>query len=197
MILYLVRHGNTDWTGKRLIGNTPGIHLSQLGRAQAKQLALYLGQFPLQAIFTSPLERAVETAFPLATLLKMIPNPADFLREIDFGELQGLSTELASLDIWQQFSTHPAKVHFPGGESVIEAQNRVYSGLNDLAVQFADQDQIVCFAHCEILRLAVASALHIPLDEYMRLTIDPGSISCLHWTLDHQTVRFLNLRVVS
>jgi probable phosphoglycerate mutase len=190
--IYLVRHGITEWTGHRIIGNIPGVHLNEFGLSQAEYVANYLCQFPLQAIFSSPMERATETARPLAILLRISVKTIDFLREVNFGELQGLGEELASLDVWQQFLTHPATVHFPKGESVADAQQRIVAGLDALAVQYGPNAQIACFAHCEILRLAVAFALHMPLDDFMRLTIQPASISCLEWSESNQSLKLLN-----
>jgi probable phosphoglycerate mutase len=190
--IYLVRHGKTDLTGQRIIGNTPGIHLNETGRSQAGRVAEYLQQFPIQAIISSPMERATETASPLAKRLNLPVIPVEFLHEINFGDLQGKGEELKDLPVWQQFLAHPAAVQFPNGESVREAQERVVSGLEELSKQFAPASQITCFAHCEILRLAIAFTLHIPLDDYMRLTIDTGSISCLEWEDDVQRLIMLN-----
>jgi len=192
-IIFLVRHGNTDWTGKRLIGATPGIHLNEIGRAQAQKVSSALAENPILAIYASPLERALETATPLAAQLHLSVEPVGFLKEVDFGKLRGLGPELAAVDVWSEFSRHPARVVFPDGESVAAAQRRIVNGLNQLSDQYDESAQVVCVAHCEILRLAVAHALKVPLDEYMRLTIDPGSLSALEWTPDHQVVKFLNL----
>jgi broad specificity phosphatase PhoE len=190
--IYLVRHGNTDWTGQRINGNTPGVHLNETGRSQAERIAGYLCQFPIEAIFSSPMERATETADPLARQINTAVTPKEFLREINFGDFQGLGVELAGSPVWQQFLTHPAEVIFPGGESIKAAQERVATGLNELSARFAGEAQITCFAHCEILRLAIAHVLKMPLDDYMRITIDPASISCVEWTVDFQCLKMLN-----
>jgi probable phosphoglycerate mutase len=192
-IIYLVRHGNTAWTGKRLIGSTPGVHLDENGNVQAERIADLLAGTPIKAIFSSPFERAIETASPLAARLNINIIPLDCLKEIDFGDLRGLGSELSTNAVWIKFLTSPASVQFPNGESVQASQKRIVDGLNDLSSQFSSSDPVVCFSHCEILRLAVAFALKIPLDEYMRLTIDPASISKLEWTTNHQVVSFLNL----
>ncbi len=191
--LYLIRHGTTDWTGQRIIGNLPGIHLNENGRVQARKAADYLIQFPIQFIHASPMARAMETAAPLAERLNLPVTPREFLREINFGELQGAGDELNSSPVWLQFQTHPAEVTFPGGESVADAQQRVVTGLQNFFGTPGAPSHAACFAHCEILRLAVAFALHMPLDDFMRLTIKPGSITCLEWEKDSQHLMMLNL----
>jgi len=191
-LIYLLRHGKTDDTGHRITGYRSGIHLNDIGRAQAERAAESLCKFPIRAIYSSPLERTIETAEVLAQRMHLAIVPQEFLKEIDFGELQGLGDELSTFPVWEQFLTHPAEVQFPGGESVREAQQRIVTGLNGLAAKYSQEDYIVCVGHCEIIRLALSYCLHIPLDDYMRLTVDPASISCVNWHIIQQTVSLLN-----
>ena len=72
--IYLVRHGQTDFIGKILCGNLPGIHLNEIGLRQAQRTADYLGKQPIKAIYTSPMERACETAAALTRLSGMEGN---------------------------------------------------------------------------------------------------------------------------
>ncbi len=190
--IYLVRHGLTDYIGKCICGYLPGVHLNDTGKAQAERAAEYLSSRQIKAIFASPLERTMETAAFLARKLDLHVTPLDSLKAINFGELQGLGEELNSLPVWQQFLTHPAEVHFPGGESIKDGQMRIVKGLIKLAAEASAENPIVCYSHCEILRLAIVYALHIPLDDYQRLTIDPGSITCLEWDKGIQTIKMLN-----
>lgn len=191
-LFYLVRHGRTTDSGVRITGYRPGVHLDEMGIAQAQSAAAALSRQSIQALYASPLERTRETAAYLASALNLTVQIADFLKEVDFGDLQGLGPELAESPVWQQFSSHPAHVVFPGGESVKAAQQRIVDGLDKLSVLHGEEP-IACFAHCEILRLALAHALKMPLDEFMRLTVDPGSISCVLWEKDHQKVLNLNI----
>jgi probable phosphoglycerate mutase len=190
--IFLVRHGITDWTGKRIIGNLPGVHLNEIGRAQAQKAGAFLQRYPIQAVFSSPMERAMETAEPLATALGLPVTAQESLREINFGELQGCGEELNESPLWHKFQTHPTDVTFSGGESVRTAQERVVTGLNEIAGRFGTGHQVACFCHCEILRLAVAYALRMPLEHFMRLTVKPASISCLEWEKDTQRLTLLN-----
>jgi broad specificity phosphatase PhoE len=191
--IYLIRHGDTDWTGHRVIGITRGVHINLKGRTQAERIANHLQHFPIEALFSSPIERATDTAAPLADLKHLPVSPASFLCSIDFGEFQKKTgEELKNEPIWQQFLTHPAGVQFPGGEAIAEAKGRIVAGLNELSTLFPGNSQVACFSHCEILRLAISYALKMPLDDYMRLRLDPGSISCLNWEIDWQSVKMLN-----
>ena len=191
-VLYFVRHGETDYSGKIISGNLPGIHLNNRGKQQSAGITKYFESTALQAIYCSPLERAIETASPLAEQKKLTLEKVPFLREIDFGDFQGKGEELAQSSLWQRFLINPAWVRFPNGETVKEAQKRVVEGINTLCAQFSSAEAILCVAHCEIIRLAIAHVLKMPLDAYMKITIDTGSISKVIWSETNHHVMFLN-----
>lgn len=194
-IVYLVRHGKTDFIGKKLCGNLPGIHLNEEGRSQAQRAADYLGNFPIKAIYSSPIERAMETAEIIGSKHGLKISPVDFLREIHFGDLQGMGEkDLVDHPLWKRFNSLPADVCFPNGESVIEVRNRIAKGLEWLSQEYGKEDQLVCVAHSEVLRLAVCWLLDLPLDNFHRLTIDPASISKIEITPERKKLRLLNFQ---
>jgi broad specificity phosphatase PhoE len=194
-IIYLVRHGKTDFISKMLCGNLPGIPLNEEGRSQAQKTALYLSTLPIKAIYTSPIQRALETAGIIGEATGLDLINADFLREIHFGDLQGImTTELISHPLWQRFATLPADVVFPNGESVVEVQKRVAEGLDWIAEQYNENDRVVCVAHSDVLRLAISWALGLPLDNFHRLSISPAGVSKLEWTPNHKQLRLLNFQ---
>jgi len=190
--IYLIRHGTTDLINKQLCGNLPGIHLNDAGRQMAQRTAAYLSKRPIQAIFSSPMERALETASPLAQALKMEVTPCEFLREINFGDYQGKGDELATDALWHQFHENPSLVQFPHGENVPEAMARVTGGLEKLAGQFGSHEELACFAHCEIIRLAVCSCLGLSPDRIHRLIINPACVSLVEWSTESRKLHLLN-----
>ena len=180
--IYFVRHGKTDATGKNLCGNLPGFHLNETGKHQAEETAKYLKKLPIKAIFASPLERTLETAVLLAEEHDLAVTRLECLREINFGSFQGMNVEeLKQLDLWNQFWIHPDQVRFPGGETIFETQKRVVEGLNQLTKEFGEEDEIICVAHCEVIRLAIAAVLELPITQYQRLTIHTASVSKVSW----------------
>ncbi len=192
-VIYLVRHGTTDALGKRLCGHLPGFHLNDFGKAQADKAARFLENAAISAVYSSPLERTMETAVIIAQKFGLDVLQADYLKEMNFGILQGMEkSELLVNPVWRQFNTTPAEVRFPQGETAAEAQNRVVQGLYLLA-QRHKEEEIVCVSHCEILRLVVAHALDIPLDSMLKITIDPASVSKINWQVDRQQVISLNI----
>jgi len=194
-IIYLVRHGKTDFISKMLCGNLPGIPLNEEGRNQAQKTGVFLSSLPIKAIYSSPIQRALETAGIIGKATGLEVTSVDFLREIHFGDLQGMEFPgINTLPLWQRYTTLPADVSFPNGESVIEVQKRVADGLDWIASQFAENEEIVCVAHSDVLRLAVSWALDLPLDNFHRLSISPASISKLEWTPGRKRLRLLNFQ---
>jgi probable phosphoglycerate mutase len=178
--LILARHGETDVIGKKLTGRITGIHLNANGRKQAAWIAETLGGKPIHAIFSSPLERAMETARPLSEACGVTISPHSGLTEVNFGAWQGKPyKQLEKLKLWEAVQNTPSKVTFPAGESFITAQQRIVVTLDEILSVMGENDIAVCFSHCDPIRLALAYYLNMALDDFQRLTIDPGSLSVI------------------
>ena len=191
-LIYLVRHGQTDLIGKVLCGNMPGVHLNEIGRAQAIKTAEYLHNCQISAIYSSPMERALETATYFSCISNIEIKTKEFLREVNFGEFQGKDADfLHSQPVWQSFLKAPEETIFPGGESVQNAKTRISDGLEELSLHHKGEN-VVCFAHCEILLLAVCACLDLPLNNMHRLTIHPASVTLLEWAEDEKKLLYLN-----
>ena len=103
----LVRHGETDAVGKTIVGRMPGVHLNATGRAHARRLAQRLSRLPIRAIYSSPLERALETAEPLARARNLRIQTCEAANELNFGEWTGKTfAELDSLPEWRRCYRH-------------------------------------------------------------------------------------------
>ena len=180
-IILLVRHGENDYVKEhRLPGRIPGIHLNKKGRKQARRVAKFLKTAPLKSVYSSPLERTMETARPIGKAhgLKVIPREG--LIETDVGEWQGKKIKkLRKLKAWQQVQLNPSRFQFPAGERIVECQNRFVQEIEHLAGIHEPQDMIVCVSHADPIKLAVAYYLGLPLDMYQRLNISPASITPL------------------
>lgn len=178
---FLVRHGENNMIGKKLAGRIPDVHLNEKGQAQARRVAAGLAGLQIKAVYSSPLERAQETAEPIARVQGVPVQIMPELLEIDFGEWEG--QELAKLKKgrhWKIVQGSPATFRFPGGESFAEAKARVAAGLLALSEQYDAKDLVVCAAHSDILRLAVTHFLNLPLDHFQRIRIRPASVTVLY-----------------
>jgi probable phosphomutase (TIGR03848 family) len=169
--IILIRHAENDYVKKgRLAGRSPGVHLNQKGRDQAQALAEKLRGAPIKALYSSPLERTMETAEPIARALDLQVIPCEDLLEVDFGEWQGKSLKgLRRLKLWKTVQHSPATTRFPGGESFAEAQFRACQAL----------ERIAGVSHGDLIKLTVAYYLGLPMDLFQRLFIAPASFTVL------------------
>lgn len=179
--LLLIRHGENDFLKKgRLPGRLPGIHLNQRGREQAQALADSLQALPIKAIYSSPLERALETAAPLARLKGLEVQTVPALADTDVGRWQGRSWKvLGRTKIWKVVQAAPSRFRFPEGESFVEAQTRLATALEQIAAAHPRDKVVAVVFHADPIKLAVAHFLGLPLDHFQRLAVDAGSVTML------------------
>ncbi|HXH07894.1 MAG TPA: histidine phosphatase family protein, partial [Vicinamibacterales bacterium] len=173
----LVRHGETDAVDQWLAGWLPGVSLNAKGRRQAARLAERLGRRPVAAIYSSPLDRAMETATPLAEQLGLPIRELDAVGEIRMGAWEGRRLDdLAADEHWRAFNTTRALVRPPGGELMVEVQARMVAALLALAAEHPDRI-VVVVSHLDPIRAALMYFLGMPIDAYHRLRLAPASVS--------------------
>jgi probable phosphoglycerate mutase len=179
-LVLLVRHGLTPTTGRILPGRSRGLHLSDEGRRQAEGIAERLKLLPkIAAIYASPLERARETATPLARARGLAVRVERGLIECDVGAWVNWSIRRAARrPEWAVIQRHPSGFRFPGGESFLEIQARMTSTVERLVARHAGR-AIVLVSHADPIKTLVAHALGTPLDLFQRIMISPASITAL------------------
>lgn len=179
-VLLLVRHGVTATTGKILPGRAAGLHLSDAGRLQAEAAAKRIKPLPrVAAIYSSPLERARETAVPIARAKRMPVRIDRGLLECDFGAWTGRKLdELRKLPVWDVVQRHPSAFRFPGGESFTEIQVRITNALARMVARHPGR-VVVAVSHADPIKTAVAHALGVPLDLFQRIGIATASITAI------------------
>ncbi|MCA1954334.1 MAG: histidine phosphatase family protein [Anaerolinea sp.] len=179
-LVYLLRHGENDVMARRLAGRLPGTHLNRRGQEQAQQVAEKLADAPIRAIFSSPLERAVETAMPLSERLGVPVQVLDGLNEVDYGTWQGRSyRQLERLKLWRQLRVAPSRVRFPGGETLMEVQERAVMAVQWAMTQVGADEGVACFTHGDVVRLVTTWALGLPFDSFRLFQVDTASLTIL------------------
>jgi probable phosphomutase (TIGR03848 family) len=193
--LLLIRHGENDFLAtQRLPGRLSGIHLNQEGRKQAAQLAQCLSKLPVRAIYSSPLERAVETAEPLAEALQLKISFRSDLTDIDPGDWTGRSIKsLRRFRLWKGIQETPSRFQFPHGETFVQAQARITKALDAIVMEHPD-GLVAIFFHADPIKLAVTHYLGLPLDNFQRLSANPGSVTVLR--MDGSTPRLLAANLI-
>src|SRR5580765_4649402 len=182
-LVLLVRHGQTPTTGKVLPGRAPGLHLAEKGHEQAQRVAGRLAELKqIDGIYTSPLERARETAAPTAAHWKQRALVERGLLECDFGSWTGGELkQLVKLPEWKTVQRAPSTFRFPGGESFTEMQSRIVGAVDRLRAKHPG-GVIVCFSHADPIKAAVAHAMGTHLDLFQRIVISPCSVSAIAYS---------------
>ena len=178
--MLLVRHGQTATTGKLLPGRAPGLHLADAGRAQAERVAGRIAELKnVAAVYASPLERARETAAPIAAALQLKTRVDKGLLECDFGEWTGAELKtLMKLPEWKAVQQYPSGFRFPGGESFTEMQVRMVSAIDRLRAAHPGA-VVVAVSHADPIKAAVALAMGTHLDLFQRIVISTCSITAI------------------
>ncbi|GAB4464083.1 MAG: histidine phosphatase family protein [Anaerolineales bacterium] len=180
-LLLLIRHGENDYTkSHKLAGRLPGVHLNEHGQKQAQALGEALKDVPIKALYSSPLERALETAAPIAETAGLTIQQEAGLLETDIGDWQGKSLKRLYLyKHWKVVQRAPSRAQFPSGETFYECQSRVVRTLDAILARHKPKDIVACVLHADPIKLAVAHYIGLPLDQFQRLGCDTGSLTAL------------------
>ena len=204
-ILVLIRHATNDFvkTG-RLPGQSPNIHLNAEGREQADQLGKYLSRRPIAAVYSSHLERAIETAWRVAAPHGLAISISPDLADTNTGDFTGrtvkeLTESPENKAIWQVIVDRPSEGRMPNGESMLDMQRRVVAALERICAAHPDPEppqeapagagpvapaqdmpqppMIAVVMHADTIKAALAHFLGMPFDNFQRLMTAPASMN--------------------
>jgi probable phosphoglycerate mutase len=192
-LVLLVRHGQTPTTGKLLPGRAPGLHLADIGVEQAKKAAERISELKtVDAIYASPLERARETAAPIAAARGMKVQIDKGLLECEFGDWTGAELKnLMKLPEWNTVQRAPSTFRFPNGESFTEMQTRMVSAVDRLRAKHQG-GTIVCVSHADPIKALVAHAMGTHIDLFQRIVISTCSITAIAYGMGAPVVLTVN-----
>ena len=200
MQLILIRHGETAHNAEQLALGQEDVPLNERGLRQAQALAglahgSELGA--IAAVYSSPLQRAVQTATPLAEALDLPVQVEHDLIEMDIGEVEGQTyAELRErypdfLRVWR--SDQLADAPMPGGESLRQVQDRAWAAIEGIRDRHGEES-VAVVSHNFVLLTILCRALELPLAHFRRLRHDLAAVSVLDMTPERQTVLVLNDR---
>jgi probable phosphomutase (TIGR03848 family) len=179
--LLLIRHAVNDFvkTG-RLAGWTPGVHLNEEGQAQAEALGKRLAGAPIDHLYSSPLERTMETAEAIRQHhAELAITPHHELGEVRYGDWEGMEiSKLAGRKMWQVVQQYPSRASFPNGETMRGVQTRAVDAIEALVTQHP-RETVIVVSHADIIKMVLAHFLGMHLDEFQRIVVSPASISTL------------------
>ena len=179
-LILFVRHGQTATTGQLLPGRASGLHLADVGKAQAQAAADAIATLSkVEAVYSSPLERARETAAPIAAARGLKVKMDRGLLELDVGDWTGEELKkLRRTPEWKVVQQYPSGFRFPSGESFVELQARIVATIDRLAAVHPG-GTVVAVSHADTIKAAVVHALGAHLDHFQRVSISPCSITAV------------------
>lgn len=191
--IVLVRHGVTGTTGKVLPGRAAGLNLSTEGHQQAQAVAKRLADLEkVAALYSSPMERTLQTAAPMAEALNLGITVEEGLLECDFGTWTGRKiADLAKTPEWKTVQHEPSTFRFPEGESFTEMQSRIVNTLLRLAQQHQGET-VVAVSHADPIKSAISHAAGAHLNHFQRFVVSPCSMSVLDINNDTFTILTVN-----
>jgi broad specificity phosphatase PhoE len=177
----LIRHALCDPVGHSIAGRKPGVHLNAKGREQAARLAERLAALSIDSLYSSPLERAMETAESIGSGQHLDIQPAPGFIEVDFGSWTGKTlAELESVPEWRSFNQFRSGIRIPGGENMAEVLSRSLAELERLRGLHPSPGALVAVvSHGDVLRILLTHALGMPADLLHRLELSPASVTLL------------------
>jgi probable phosphoglycerate mutase len=196
-IVVLARHGRTEWHhGNRYTGSTD-LPIDDVGLRQAEQLREWATDFAPDALWSSPMLRARQTAGPTASCLGLEPFVDARLREVDFGTAEGRMLSELPIAVAKSFELDPVGSHFPGGEDPVAAADRVYEAFQEIGKNHAGQ-KVLVVAHNTLIRLLTCRVLGLELRDYRRLlpALGPAALVRFRWQPDTVGLEAYNVPAV-
>jgi broad specificity phosphatase PhoE len=193
-LVYLIRHGQTDWNREKIFRGLADRPLSQEGREEAEAVARFLARERIQFIYASPLKRAMETAEPLARArglkVEILPGVID----LDFGEWSGLPMKEVKDKyprVFDDFMKRPEKAVFPGGETLAQAQQRAMAGIRAVA-GIHPEETIAVVTHRVICKVVILGILGLGVSQFWEISQDTACINLFEYGPEGIVIRYLN-----
>ncbi|HIC93267.1 MAG TPA: histidine phosphatase family protein [Anaerolineae bacterium] len=180
----LVRHGQTEWNRVERFRGRVDLALNQTGLAQAHALAERLADWPIAALYSSPLRRAIQTAQPVAERLGLPVQLLPGIVDINYGDWQAKTpAQVAEAypDLYRRWLEEPHLVRFPHGESLDEVRDRAMAALREVVARHRGQ-VVLLVAHQVVNRVLVCAMLGLDNSHFWRIRQDNGCIN----VFDHQ-----------
>ena len=196
MRLILARHGETDANREGRVQGVGDSPLNSTGRCQAMALGHYLKDYTIDAVYSSPLTRALETAEPIARSHDLEVALVEGLRELDVGDLDGLTgPEIREKypGFMEEWMRNVHSLRMPEGESIVELQARAWTSVEQIA-QRHPEGIVVAVSHNFVIQSIVCKVLDLELNSFRKIRQDLGAVSILELSNEGSVLVTLNDR---
>jgi broad specificity phosphatase PhoE len=180
--LILARHGETVWNVEKIYRGRTDVNLDEVGIKQAELLGKYLSNRELEAIYSSPLKRAIDTADIIARYQKIGVHIAEGLIDFDYGEWQSLPEQEAKRlypTLHKEWHNSPHKVRMPGGESLEDVKSRAIEVVNDVLSKY--QGSVVLVSHRVVNKVLICSLLGLENWHFWNIKQDIGGTTIFNY----------------
>jgi broad specificity phosphatase PhoE len=180
--LILARHGETVWNVEKIYRGRADVNLDEVGIKQAELLGKHLSNWKLEAIYSSPLKRALDTANIVARYQKIGVHVAEGFIDFDYGEWQSLPEEEAKRlypTLHNEWHNNPHKVKMPGGESLEDVRKRAVAIVNDVLSKY--QGSILLVSHRVVNKVLICSLLGLDNSHFWNINLDVGGITIFNY----------------
>jgi len=177
----LVRHGETEWNRVERFRGRTDIELNETGRQQARAVAQRLSSWQMEAIYSSPLKRALQTARPIAQACGLKVQALDPIIDIDYGDCAGLSPEEFSTthpDLFEKWRDAPQGMRFPRGESLDDVRRRAWPAVEEVCATHED-GTVILLSHVVVNRVLICAALGVGNSSFWKIGQDNAAINII------------------
>ena len=197
--IVLVRHGETVWHAENRYAGSSEVELTERGREQAQALASWALDARISRLYVSPSGRAQMTARPVASALSLNPVIDVRLRELDFGDAEGLTSQEMRERFPEQykaFCRNPVQHHLPGGEDPLAAIARGRASLDAIAAEAGPSARVLVVTHKTLIRLLLCDLLGIPPRRYRQVFPSLGNVSITEVVLGGKAPALLHFNLL-
>lgn len=184
MRIFLLRHGETDWNLQGRCQGITDLDLNERGKQQAREVAADLGAERIDAIYSSDLKRALQTAEIIGRSQGVAVGLDGDLRELDHGAFEGLTfaeIRAAYPDFLEKWRSEPARLLVPGGERLVDVEERAWRGIQRIASRHSSGETLVVVSHSFPIVAILCRVTGTPLDQYRSFRVDPCGLAHLNY----------------
>ena len=184
MRIFLLRHGATDWNLAQRCQGSTDLELNEVGLKQAEAAAINLSREKIDAIYSSHLKRAHQTAAAVSRFHNLTITIEESLRELDHGEIEGLTfaeIQATRPDFLRQWRDRPADADIPGGERLIDVEKRAWDGLGRIVRRHGPEETLLVVSHNFPILSVICRVTGTPLNQYRSFHLDPGEAVHLNY----------------
>ena len=186
--IIIVRHGETEWNVGEIFRGRVEIGLNETGKKQAELLVQYLSDLKIEAIYSSPLKRAMEVAQAIAKYHRLNVEVSQGLNDLDFGEWQGLPRREVREkypEVYAEWVNHPERVKLPGGESLDEVRKRALTVVGKVIAKH--QGNIILVSHRVVNNALICALLGLDNSHFWNIRLDTCGVTIF----DYENGRFI------